>query len=242
MRARKAVCIPPRPRSTGTPACSTASASQAAARCSSKRSSGWAWIRADTSRRTGARASTSAERREGSRAAWWGAYPSRRGARPRRRGPDAQVREDRRTPTGSTIDEARPACRALSSPPVSTTAPRAAGHPAAPARRSLARPAAWRAPAATARPRARPGLPQRGGARPRRHLRGAPAAPRASSASAARPPRRPQPPHSRARVALEDKAMGTHILLAAYTDDTLDEAALRAASPRRSPRSGGSRR
>jgi thiamine biosynthesis lipoprotein len=38
----------------------------------------------------------------------------------------------------------------------------------------------------------------------------------------------PAPAHRpRARVALDDKAMGTHILLAAYTDDTFDEGALR---------------
>jgi FAD:protein FMN transferase len=38
----------------------------------------------------------------------------------------------------------------------------------------------------------------------------------------------PTPAHRpRVRVALDDKAMGTHILLAAYTDDVFDEAALR---------------
>jgi thiamine biosynthesis lipoprotein len=38
----------------------------------------------------------------------------------------------------------------------------------------------------------------------------------------------PAPQHrARERVALEDKAMGTHILLAAYTDDTFDESAIR---------------
>jgi FAD:protein FMN transferase len=48
-----------------------------------------------------------------------------------------------------------------------------------------------------------------------------------SAATPAPPPPPAQPHRPRTRVALDDKAMGTHILLAAYTDDTFDEAALR---------------
>jgi FAD:protein FMN transferase len=48
------------------------------------------------------------------------------------------------------------------------------------------------------------------------------------SAAAPAPAAPPAPPHRpRTRVWLDDKAMGTHILLAAYTDDTFDDAALR---------------
>lgn len=46
----------------------------------------------------------------------------------------------------------------------------------------------------------------------------------ASASASSEPPPAPNPP---ARVVVEDKAMGTHILLAAYTNDRHDEAALR---------------
>src|SRR5262249_54557595 len=53
-----------------------------------------------------------------------------------------------------------------------------------------------------------------------------PALPVASTAAPAEPA--PPPVHrTPTRVALEELAMGTHVMLAAYTDDTFDEAALR---------------
>jgi thiamine biosynthesis lipoprotein len=52
--------------------------------------------------------------------------------------------------------------------------------------------------------------------------------PLAASATAAAPAEPAAPVHrTPARVAVEDKAMGTHIVLAAYTGDALDEATLR---------------
>src|SRR5262245_5099664 len=49
----------------------------------------------------------------------------------------------------------------------------------------------------------------------------------APSASASAEPAPPPAHRTPTRVALEEHAMGTHILLAAYTDDTFDEATLR---------------
>jgi thiamine biosynthesis lipoprotein len=51
----------------------------------------------------------------------------------------------------------------------------------------------------------------------------------ASASAEARPPEPPPPAHrTPVRVAVEEMAMGTHIVLAAYTNDTLDEPELRA--------------
>src|SRR4051812_13931673 len=47
------------------------------------------------------------------------------------------------------------------------------------------------------------------------------------AASAPAAPPEPAAPRTPARVAVEDKAMGTHIVLASYTGGALDEATLR---------------
>src|SRR5579883_981239 len=200
-RDRSAVGMPATPRSTEWPRADTNSPIHALARCSSKRSSGWAWMRPESASSSSAHASTArsieAASSGGRAMAWSRERPGRE-----RRAPTvlasfagrlAPPRSDFRLPSAVTARAAAAAVVALgiAAAACRDAAPSSSGQPVVPASGAAAQ-----APAA---------------------------APEAALAA-------PTPTAFAAeKVTAEGRAMGTHLAFAAFTTPAVDAARVRAA-------------